>query len=52
MARALAKNPEDRFRSAREFAAAAAAASTSLTETLHALDAAWCRGTDSHPTTP
>ena len=32
MARALAKSPEDRFRSAREFAAAAAAASTSLTE--------------------
>jgi serine/threonine-protein kinase len=32
MARALAKSPEDRFRSAREFAAAAAAVSTSLTE--------------------
>ncbi|CAA0123251.1 Serine/threonine-protein kinase PknJ [Mycolicibacterium vanbaalenii] len=32
MARALAKNPEERFASAREFTAAAAAAATSLTE--------------------
>ena len=32
MARALAKTPEERFASAREFAAAAAAAATSLTE--------------------
>jgi serine/threonine protein kinase len=38
MARAMAKNPEDRFRSAREFAAAAAAASTSLTERFGDVD--------------